>query len=89
MAIRASTRPDDRCKIAWRFNDENDSNLVLLTTLRTFSLGFNLQGTLLGIVILEPARNINTLLQAIGRIRRVGQTRQQPITILLCGGAGD
>jgi SNF2 family DNA or RNA helicase len=84
MAIRASTRPDDRVRITRQFNNKNNSTLVLLTTFRMCSLGINLQSSCHQMVVLETARNINTLLQAIGRIHGIGQTRQQYVKILFC-----
>ncbi|KAI9775006.1 MAG: hypothetical protein M1839_001606 [Geoglossum umbratile] len=84
FAIRASTKADNRTSIMRYFNDANHPTLVLLTMFRTCSLGINLQRACHRMVVLEPARNLNTLLHAIGRINRVGQAERQTVTILFC-----
>jgi SNF2 family DNA or RNA helicase len=86
LAIRSSTELNDRLVVMAQFNDLKDENLILVTTFRTCSLGINLQESCCNMVILEPAKNINTLLQAIGRIHRVGQTREQNIVVLFANG---
>jgi hypothetical protein len=65
-AIQASTLLDERSRIMRLFNDANHPTLILLTTFRTCSLSINLQRACSRIVVLEPAHNINTLLQVIG-----------------------
>jgi SNF2 family DNA or RNA helicase len=82
LAIRASMRPDKRTEIMHQFNNEDHPTCILITTFKTCSLGTNLQKACHNMVILEPARNINTLLQAVGRLNRVEQTRMQEVTIL-------
>ncbi|KAK2883375.1 hypothetical protein FQN49_000015 [Arthroderma sp. PD_2] len=65
-----------------RFNDSTKQCDVLLTTYACGAVGLNLHKACHSVVLLEPALNINTTLQAIGRIHRLGQRFEQEVRII-------
>jgi len=65
-----------------QFNDPKTDIQILVTTYRTCAVGVNLHRACSDIVMVEPAINANTVLQAIGRVHRLGQTKEQTIRIL-------
>jgi hypothetical protein len=67
-----------------RFNDPSSGCQVLLTTFSCAASGLNLHEACYNIAILEAPLNISTLLQAIGRVHRLGQLHPQKIWILYC-----
>lgn len=57
------------------------SSQALVTTFNCGSIGLNLHDHCSRVVIMEPALNLNTLFQAIGRIHRLGQMEPQWVWI--------
>ena len=55
---------------------------VLITSLRTTFASVNLQRAYHNIILLGFPSNINTILQALGRIFRIGQSKAGKITIV-------
>jgi len=53
-----------------------------VTNFRTSSLGVNLQGCCSKTIIMDTAANVNTIIQTIGRIHRLGQKEVQDVYII-------
>ena len=65
-----------------RFNDPNSDVDVLTTSFASSSFGLNLQSCCGNLIIMAVAQNVNLVLQIIGRIHRLGQTRIQRVWIV-------
>ena len=74
----------ERTKLCDRFTDPDDQASVLICNFRSAALGLNLQTCCHRVVMLDMPDNINTVLQGIGRVHRLGQQHEQEIYIL-CG----
>src|SRR5947207_11947939 len=72
----------EKAKTTDRFDDRNDACPVLVCTFRSTAFGVNLQRGCAKLVMMGMPENINTLLQTIGRIDRLGQPRIQEVWVL-------
>ncbi|KAL4777915.1 hypothetical protein BJX76DRAFT_363239 [Aspergillus varians] len=82
VSIRSSMNESARAQAKSAFTDPNSNISVLITTYAVGAHGLNLQGACSHVVLLEPALNLNTLIQALGRIHRIGQKLKQKAFIL-------
>ncbi|KAH8422486.1 uncharacterized protein LDX57_000239 [Aspergillus melleus] len=81
-AIRLGTRANAKFKISADFTNRGSSDRVLLSTFQCTSQGLNLHRCCSRIIVLQTPRNLSTLVQAIGRVHRLGQTEEQKAWIL-------
>ena len=72
----------ERTKLCDRFTDPADTAQVLICNFRSASLGLNLQTCCHRVVMMDMPDNVNTVLQSIGRVHRLGQAHEQEIYIL-------
>jgi len=82
LSLRSAHSHSDRRETIRLFNDPTSPVDVLVTNFRTSSLGVNLQGCCCKTIILDTAANVNTIIQTIGRIHRLGQKEVQDIYII-------
>jgi hypothetical protein len=82
LGLRAGMSLGERAHTAARFNDPADDGQILVVTYATCSVGLNLHGSCSDMVMVEVAMSANTVLQAIGRIHRLGQSNEQRVWIL-------
>lgn len=82
QSLRAGMATQERSLVAAQFNDPEYSMDALVVTYAMCSLGLNLHHTCNHVALMEPAVNANTVLQAIGRVHRLGQQRRQQVWIL-------
>lgn len=72
----------DRAGYIERMNDPRDETKILLASAETVGFGVNLHGACHIEVMLSMAPNINTHIQMIGRVHRIGQQHTQLIYVL-------
>jgi len=65
-----------------KWNDPTDDHEVFLLSSKTAALGLNLHKACHRLVVYSIPENINTLIQIIGRVHRIGQLREQYIWLL-------
>ncbi|EFR05557.1 hypothetical protein MGYG_08572 [Nannizzia gypsea CBS 118893] len=82
LVIHAGMDADEREQAARNFNDPAHDCQVLLTTYACGGVGLNLHGDCNTVILVEPALNVNTIIQAIGRLHRLGQQQEQEVFIL-------
>jgi hypothetical protein len=82
LSLRSAHSHADRRETIRLFNDPAFPVDVLVTNFRTSSLGVNLQGCCSKTIIMDTAANVNTVIQTIGRIHRLGQKEVQDIYIV-------
>jgi SNF2 family DNA or RNA helicase len=82
LSLRAAMTSSERTTVINRFNDPNDTCDLLVVSARSFGQGVNLQRCCAKLVIIDLAENINSILQMIGRLHRLGQSKIQEIFIL-------
>lgn len=82
LLIHSGMTHEERAEAARKFNDSRAEVDILVTTYACASQGLNLHHCCSNVVLFEPARNINTEIQAMNRIHRIGQTKKQKIWIL-------
>lgn len=82
VVINASMTAEHRSAMVEKFNDPDSTVRVLLTTFSCGSLGLNLHSQCSRVVLLETPLNHNATIQTLGRVHRLGQTRQQRAWIL-------
>jgi hypothetical protein len=89
LTIRAEHTHAERRKIVQNFNDAEYRchALIIGFALGAYGLDFHLDCAKL--IIIELPHNVNSLIQAFGRIHRVGQIREQQIRILTVEGTYD
>ncbi|KAK2759393.1 hypothetical protein FQN54_002871 [Arachnomyces sp. PD_36] len=80
--IHAGLKPEERADVARSFNDPDSKDQILVTSFACAVTGLNLHGACSDVVLLEPSKNYNTDLQAIMRVHRVGQKKEQKVWIL-------
>ncbi|KAL4886442.1 P-loop containing nucleoside triphosphate hydrolase protein [Aspergillus karnatakaensis] len=73
---------DTRAESMRYFTDPNSHCQLLLTTLLMCALGLNLRESCSRTILLKTPPNLNTLLPAIGRVHRLGQTNKQKVRVL-------
>ncbi|RDW89931.1 uncharacterized protein DSM5745_01706 [Aspergillus mulundensis] len=74
---------------AANFNNPSFDCQVLLTTFSCEWANLNLHSACSRAIIFEPAANYNSLIHAIGRIHRLGQTEKQKVWILFMNHTSD
>ena len=72
----------ERAAAIEKFNDPKSDVDVLVTSFATSSFGLNLQTCCSNLIIMAVAQNVNIILQVIGRIHRLGQSRVQNVWII-------
>jgi superfamily II DNA/RNA helicase len=82
MALTSALSAAEKAAITNRFDDPDDPSRVLVCTFRGTAFGVNLQTGCHKLVMMSIPDNINTLLQTIGRIHRLGQSHVQEVWIL-------
>lgn len=83
MTIRSVHSAEERTSACAAFNDPRSSVEILLCSLKTTSVSVNLQKSCADVVFVDIPINGNTLLQGLGRIYRIGQTRPVRAWILV------
>jgi SNF2 family DNA or RNA helicase len=78
-----------RTKLTDRFCDRKDSAAVMVCNFRSASLGLNLQKACFRVAMMVMPENVNSVLQVIGRVHRIGQEFEQEIYILGCDDSYD
>jgi hypothetical protein len=71
-----------KARVTDRFDDESDPCPILIYIFRGTAFGINLQRGCNKLLIMGFPENINTLLQIIGRIHRLGQQKIQEIWVV-------
>ncbi|KAG6368346.1 hypothetical protein INS49_002551 [Diaporthe citri] len=84
LSQRSKPRHDDetRAAVIGEFNNPAKRYDFLLSTMRVLGHGVDLHTDCHNVIIFELPDSIPTMLSAMGRIRRVGQTKPQEIWIL-------
>ncbi|KAH8654657.1 hypothetical protein BGZ60DRAFT_333616, partial [Tricladium varicosporioides] len=82
LSIRSSHSRKQRTETQDTFNHPKTRGTALLTNLRCAATSMNLQYNCFKALFVEPADSANTTAQAIGRLHRIGQLREQLIYIL-------
>jgi superfamily II DNA/RNA helicase len=82
MSINSGMSAAEKARVTDRFDDISDPCPVLVCTFRGTAFGINLQRGCSKLLMMGFPENINTLLQTIGRIHRLGQNRVQEIWVL-------
>lgn len=84
LSLRSKPKHDDetRTTVIDKFNDPGERYDFLLSTMRVLGHGVDLHADCHNMIIFELPENVPTILSAIGRIRRVGQTKPQEVSIL-------
>jgi len=83
LSMRSDHSQNDRSDTLKRFKTKGSPYDVLLVSMRLGSYGLNFHDDCCKLIIVEQPFNLNTLIQAIGRVFRVGQQRAQEILILV------
>lgn len=78
---------DIRPKVIVDFNDPNKPVDFLLSTMELLGHGYDLSKDCHHMIIFEQPHSIPQMISAIGRIRRVGQSSEQEISILTLAGS--
>ena len=82
LAVTAGMSASEKARTTDRFDDPGDSCPVLVCTFRSTAFGVNLQRGCHKLVLTGMPDNINTLLQTVGRIHRLGQAHVQEVWVL-------
>ncbi|KKY31355.1 putative dead-like helicase [Diaporthe ampelina] len=84
LSLRSKPKHGDetRATVIDEFNDPGKRHEFLLSTVGVLGYGVDLHADCHNMIIFELPDNIPTMLSAIGRIRRVGQTKPQEVSIL-------
>lgn len=84
LSLRSKPKHNDEVRTAVidAFNNPAERYDFLLTTMRVLGHGVDLHADCHNMIIFELPDNIPTMLSAVGRIRRVSQTKAQEISIL-------
>lgn len=82
VEIKSSMNLDQKQALMDDFNNPQMPISVLLTSFKACSVGVNLHRDCHKVCMLGMPENVNTLLQAIGRVHRLGQKEDQLIWIL-------
>ncbi|OBT52141.1 hypothetical protein VE04_08950 [Pseudogymnoascus sp. 24MN13] len=89
MSIRAAHTSAARAETQFAFNNKCTEGTVLVTNLRLGATSMNLQKQCCDLVFLEVPESGNTAAQGIGRVHRIGQTKEQHIYIVTCNHSWD
>jgi SNF2 family DNA or RNA helicase len=79
VALRSNMSQEERTKQIDLFNDPRSNVKVMLFTSALGSISVNLQSCASQIIIIEIPINFYLLVQILGRVNRIGQTRKQKI----------
>jgi len=82
MSVNSGMSAAEKARVTDRFDDVSDPCPVLVCTFRGTAFGINLQRGCSKLLMMGFPENINTLLQTIGRIHRLGQHKVQEIWVL-------
>ncbi|KAK5080675.1 hypothetical protein LTR05_008379 [Lithohypha guttulata] len=82
LYIPPGSTQDEISEVVNRWNDPQDAHEVIVLSSRTAALGPNLHKACHRLVVYSMPENINLLNQIIGRVHRLGQTRDQYIWLL-------
>lgn len=84
LSLRSKPKHSDdtRSAVIDDFNDPAKRHDFLLSTFRVLGHGVELQADCHNLIIFELPDSVPTMMSAIGRIRRVGQTNPQAVSIL-------
>lgn len=84
LSLRSKPKHGDeeRAAVIDEFNNPAKRHDFLLSTMRVLGHGVDLHGDCHNMIIFELPDSIPTMLSAIGRIRRAGQSKPQEISIL-------
>ncbi|PYH28337.1 uncharacterized protein BO87DRAFT_322441 [Aspergillus neoniger CBS 115656] len=74
--------PEEHARVIADFTSPGTGVAVLLTTFATGAVGLNLQTECSRIIVAEPGKNLNAIIQALGRAHRTGQKQKQKAWIL-------
>ena len=66
VTLRAGMLAEERTAVAADFSDPKSTTKILVSTYATCSVGLNLHHCCAKIVMLEPATNVNTIMQVVG-----------------------
>lgn len=80
---------DIRPKVIADFNDANKPVSFLLSTVELLGHGYDLSRDCHHMIVFEQPHSIPQMISAIGRIRRVGQSSEQEVSILTLAGSYD
>lgn len=73
LTTRAGMSAGEKADTYKKFNDPNHESSVLVASTVTAALGVNLQFCCHRLIMMSAPDNINTFIQCIGRLQRVGQ----------------
>lgn len=79
----------ERAIVIDQFNNPNYPVDVLVTSLKASTFGLNLQNCCSDLIIMAVAENVNVIIQVLGRLHRLGQTRVQRIWIIVMANSYD
>lgn len=84
LSLRSKPRHSDeiRVNVINEFNDSTKRHDLLLSTCRILGHSVDLHADCHNMIFFELPHNIPDMLSAIGRIRRVGQTKPQEVSLL-------
>lgn len=82
LKSKAKHSDEQRASVIDKFNDPAQRYDFLLSTVGVLGNGVDLHADCHNMIIFELPENVPTMLSAIGRIRRVGQTKPQEVSIL-------
>ncbi|KAL6721919.1 hypothetical protein ACLMJK_001024 [Lecanora helva] len=81
-SIRAQHKPAERDTTVIEFNNPGSIYQVMVTSLKLSATSLNLQSSCSDVIFLDVSGNSQTLLQAGGRVLRLGQTRRVSLWVL-------
>ncbi|RMZ78246.1 hypothetical protein DV737_g3998, partial [Chaetothyriales sp. CBS 132003] len=82
LELRSGQTVQEKEMTIARFNDPYQRAKILITTFKATAVGVNLHKACHNVVMMSMPENVNSALQAIGRVHRLGQTHNQNIWIL-------
>lgn len=82
LRIRPGAQQEEIAEILEKWNNPKDEHEVIVLSTKTASLGLNLHQACHRLIIYSLPENINTLIQVIGRVHRIGQKFIQYVYIL-------
>ena len=82
LSVRSAHTVTERTATIHAFNDVKHDSQILVTSYRCSATSLNLQKACYHMVMVDVPESANTAMQAIGRIFRIHQTKEQQIWIL-------
>lgn len=83
LTLRPRAPLSEVSELVRRWNDPDDTDEVLILSLRTSSLGLDLHMACHRLVVYSMPEDINAFIQICGRIHRIGQGKAQFIMLLV------